>query len=147
MNAQTTPGAQLKLSMFLNQTGSVPVSVTGVSPLTLSATLDPGFYVAKVEYLGACSQPFFGAVLCPTAPFTFQLGLSAPAFVGGVDTGGYLGPGVTGYGAFYISQAQSVSIKLFGRTTYQGTAGYAAAGSMILTLKDANRNVLQVVQP
>ncbi len=69
--------------------------------------------------------------------------LAAGFFSGGVNTGGYLGPGIVGFGAFYVPEAQNVTMKFFGRNTY----GLAGAGDLILTLKDANRNVIQVVGP
>lgn len=57
--------------------------------------------------------------------------------------GGHVGPGITGFGAFYVPEAQDVTVKLYGRTTY----GAAGAGSLVLTLKDANPILLQVVKP
>ena len=69
--------------------------------------------------------------------------MAADYFSGGINTGGMLAPGVTGFRAFYVPVAQTVQMCLFGAPTY-GTAG---AGSMVLTLKDANRNVAQVVSP
>ena len=90
----------------------------------------PGFYIVEV-YSNAA------------APVTYQLGLAADFFAGGVDTGGYLAPWVVGFGAFYVPEAQDVVMKLFGQKTY----GPEGAGSMILTLKDANRQVLEEVRP
>ena len=50
---------------------------------------------------------------------------------------------ITGFGAFYLPVEQDVSMRMFGKNTY----GSAGAGSLILTLRDANRNVIQQVGP
>lgn len=133
LNAQTPPGRALLMQFLDSQRKAVGTSVYGPPPLTLAQDLQPGFYVVEVSV-----SPGF------TAPFTFQLGLAADFFVGGLDTGGYVGPGITGFGAFYLPEDQAVTIKLFGRNTYGSDTG---AGSLVLTLKDASRKVLQVVQP
>lgn len=130
LNAQTPAGAVLTTQFYDSNHKAVGGPASGAPPLILSQTLQPGFYVVEV---GGAGQ----------FPFTFQLGLASDFFVGGLDTGGYVGPGISGFGAFYLPQDQSVTIKLYGRTTY----GAAGAGSLVLTLKDANRNVLAVVSP
>jgi hypothetical protein len=105
-----------------NQLGN---AATGTSPLVLSQTLAPGFYICEA-YSSASTFA------------TYQLGLAASFFSGGVDTGGFLAPGVVGFGAFYVPVQQDVTMSLYGQNTY----GAAGAGSMVLTLKDANRNVI-----
>ena len=130
LNAQVSPGTLMTLR-FLDS-GKRPVGdpVTGVPPLTLSRSLDAGFYVVEAYSSGP-------------APFNFQLGLAADFFVGGVNTGGYLGPGNVGFGAFYVPEAQDVTMKLYGRSTY----GSTGAGDLVLTLRDADRKVLATVSP
>jgi hypothetical protein len=74
---------------------------------------------------------------------SYSLALSADFFFGGVDTGGSIASGITGFGAFYLPVEQDVSIHMFGRPTY----GPIGAGSLVLTLRDANRNVIRQVGP
>jgi len=130
VNAQMPAGSALTMRFLDAQRKQIGEPVTGPAPLSLSYSLAPGFYIVEV-YNSA------------SVPVTYQLGLAADFFAGGVDTGGYLAAGLTGFGAFYVAEAQDVTMKLFGQNTY----GAGGAGSMILTLKDANRQVLQVVGP
>ena len=130
VNAQMPAGSWLTMRFLDAQRKQIGEPVTGPAPLSLSYSLAPGFYIVEV-YNSA------------SVPVTYQLGLAADFFAGGVDTGGYLAAGLTGFGAFYVAEAQDVTMKLFGQNTY----GAGGAGSMILTLKDANRQVLQVVGP
>jgi len=130
VNAQMPAGSMLTMRFLDSQRSQIGNPVTGAAPLSLSYSLAPGFYIVEV-YNSA------------SVPVTYQLGLAADFFAGGVDTGGYLAAGITGFGAFYVPEAQEVAMKLFGQNTY----GAGGAGSMILTLKDANRQVLQVVGP
>lgn len=130
LNAQTSTGTVLTLRYLDSNRRQVGTPVTGLSPLRLTQSLTPGFYIVEVYSSGP-------------APFNFQLGLAADFFVGGVNTGGFLGQGSVGFGAFYISDTQEVTMRLFGRTTY----GPNGAGDLILTLRDANRNVITTVTP
>jgi hypothetical protein len=125
MNAQLPAGATLKMRFLDSNRNQLGNAATGTSPLVLSQTLAPGFYICEA-YSSASTFA------------TYQLGLAADFFSGGVDTGGFLAPGVVGFGAFYVPVAQNVTMKLYGQNTY----GAAGAGSMVLTLKDANRNVI-----
>jgi len=68
----------------------------------------------------------------------YSLALSADFFSGGVDVGGYIGPGITGFGAFYVPVDQDVSMHIFGKNAY----GAAGAGRLVLTLRNASRNVM-----
>ena len=97
-------------------------------PSPLQASLQPGFYIVEVTNNSS-------------SLLTYSLALSAESFSGGVDTGGYIGPGITGFGAFYLPVEQDVSLRMFGKNTY----GPYGAGSLILTLRDAARNVIQQV--
>ena len=96
----------------------------------ISRELDPGFYIVAIE----ANEP---------SPIAFSLALSADFFSGGVNTGGYIGPGIVGFGAFYVPEEQDVTIRLFGKDTY----GPQGAESLVLTLKDAGRNVIEVLRP
>ena len=130
VNAQMPAGSWLTMRFLDAQRKQIGESVGGAAPLSLSYSLAPGFCIVEV-YNSA------------SVPVTYQLGLAADFFAGALYTGGYLAAGITGFGAFYVPEAQEVTMKLFGQNTYGG----GGAGSMILTLKDANRQVLQVVGP
>jgi hypothetical protein len=130
LNAQAPSGTSLTMRFLDANKAPLGTPVSGPPPLTLSQSLLPGFYIVEV-YNGA------------STPVTYQLGLAADFFSGGVDTGGYLGPGIVGFGAFYVPVAQNVTMKLYGQKTY----GSAGAGNMVLTLRDSNRQILQVVGP
>ena len=130
LNAQAPSGTSLTMRFLDSNKTLIGNPVSGAPPLQLGASLSPGFYVVEV-YNSA-----------PT-PVTYQLGLAADFFSGGVDTGGYLAPDTVGFGAFYVPVAQNATMKLYGQKTY----GSAGAGSMVLTLKDSNRQILQIVGP
>jgi len=130
LNGFLPEGAQFTLRLLNSSRQPIGAPVTGVPPLQLAQDLQPGFYIVEVANSG-------------TVPANFLLALAADFFAGGVDTGGYLGPGITGFGAFYVPEEQDVTIHVFGRNTY----GSAGAESVILTLRDSNRKVLQVVSP
>lgn len=116
---------------FLDSARKELARITGAGlPLQLSRTLEPGFYIVTVDGNGSI-------------PGAYALGLSADYFSGGVDTGGYLGPGITGFGAFYISEEQDVIVRIFGRSLY----GPNGATGIVLTLQDADRKVLAAVAP
>jgi len=130
LNAQVPSGTSLSMLLLDSNKALIGNPVSGAPPLQLSASLSAGFYIVEV-YNGA------------STPVTYQLGLAADFFSGGVDTGGYLGSGTVGFGAFYVPVAQNVTMKLYGQKTY----GSAGAGNMVLTLRDSNRQILQVVGP
>lgn len=128
VNAQLATGAIVTIRFLDSNKRVIGQPVSGLPPLTLAQRLDPGFYIVEVYNSGS-------------APATYQLGLATPFFVGGVNTGGYLGPGLVGFGAFYVAQEQDVTMHLYGRTTY----GAAGAGDLALTLRDAQRRVIATV--
>jgi DNA-binding beta-propeller fold protein YncE len=104
----------------------------GTTVVEFQRTLSSGFYVVEVRSGGSSPRA------------TFQLGLAANYFSGGVDVGGFVAPGLTGFGAFFLPAdrgAQEVSIKVLGRPSY----GSVGACNLQLRLLDGNRNVLQVV--
>ncbi len=130
LNAQISAGTLLTMRLVDPNRRPVGNPVSGLPPLRQTFNLAPGFYVVEVFSSGP-------------APFNFQLGLAADFFVGGVDVGGYIGPGSVGFGAFFLTDGQEVTISLFGRSTY----GPPGAGNLILTLRDSNRNIIQTVSP
>jgi sugar lactone lactonase YvrE len=130
LNAQLASGAMVTMRFLDSNRRQVGNSVSGLPPLTLRNTFPPGFYIVEVYNSGL-------------APFNYQLGLAAEVFNGGVNTGGYLGPGSVGFGAFYVPVEQEVTMKMYGRATY----GLSGAGDLTLTLRDANRNVIATVTP
>lgn len=69
------------------------------------------------------------------------MALSAPDFTGGVDLGGFAGPGSVGFGAFYLTVAQQVTIQVYGQPSY----GADGAGGLRLTLYDVNHTVIATV--
>jgi sugar lactone lactonase YvrE len=127
--APLAPQARMTVRFLDAQRQALGATASGVSPVRLSKSLEPGFYVVEI-------------VTDAPAPVNYSLGLEAEFFAGGVNTGGYLGPGIVGFGAFYVPEDQEVTIRMYGRNTY----GAAGAGSLVLTLRDANRNVIQVVR-
>lgn len=54
-----------------------------------------------------------------------------------------LAPGLVGFGAFYIPESQDVQIRTLNRINYGPTVG---AGNLQLTLLDAARRVIRVVE-
>jgi hypothetical protein len=102
----------------------------GVSSVEFERTLEAGFYIVEVATAAAAPR---GIVL---------LGISADAFSGGVNVGGFVAPGLVGFGAFYVPEAQDVQLSVKGRPSYGGSA----AGSLKLTLRDhPARNVIRTV--
>ena len=71
----------------------------------------------------------------------FQMALGATQFAGGVDAGGFAVANAVGFGAFYLTAAQQVTIQVFGQPSY----GADGAGGLRLTLYDASRNVIATV--
>jgi subtilisin family serine protease len=130
LDAQPPRGTTLEMRFLDGNRQQIGSPVSGSAPLTVTKSLVPGFYIVEVWN----SAP---------VPVTYQLGLAGSVFSGGIDAGGYLDAGVVGFGAFYVAQAQDVKIMLCGHATY----GSGGAGKMILTLKDSQRNVLQVMGP
>jgi sugar lactone lactonase YvrE len=129
--APLAPTANITLRLLDSNRQPIATNVSSAAgSSSLQAALQPGFYIVEIT----TNSP---------APLNYSLALSADFFSGGVDVGGYIGPGITGFGAFYVPVEQDVSMHLFGKNTY----GAAGAGSLVLTLRDANRNVLQQVGP
>jgi sugar lactone lactonase YvrE len=123
------PAANITLRLLDSNRQRIAMKVGGYTGTSsLQAALQPGFYIVEVT---------------TDRVLNYSLALSADSFSGGVDVGGYIGPGITGFGAFYLPVDQDVSMRMFGRNTY----GPIGAGSLVMTLRDANRNVIQQVGP
>jgi hypothetical protein len=104
----------------------------GKDLVTLDRTLTAGFWIVEVR----------GGALSPRA--TYQLGLSASYFSGGVDVGGFIAEGLTGFGAFFLPMdqgPQEVKIKVLGQPSY----GSAGACKLQLRVLDGNRNTIRTV--
>lgn len=129
VTAQPVGQAALDVSIYKDNTTLV-AGTSGVAPLTFTtASLEPGFYAVRIRSL-------------PGSPRgTFQLSLGATAFSGGVVVGGFISEGVTGFGAFCVPRSQNVDMKLIGNSQY----GSAAAGDLVLTLRDGARNVVRTL--
>ena len=131
LNAQPPSGTIIKLRFLDADKNQVGNSISSSSlPITLSQYLPAGFFIAEVTNTAS-------------SRVTFQLGLSADYFSGGIDAGGYMGPGIEGFGAFYVPEEQDVVIKIYDNRSY-GTAG---AGKIRLRLYDEWRNLLDVNRP
>lgn len=129
--AQALPGSlgEVNLTVILKKDGQELARSSGPPPLSFSADLTPGFHVIEI-------------VSGPESPRgTFQMGLDAPGFSGGVVVGGFIQEGLDGFGAFCLPQSQNVSLRLVGNSAY----GANAAGDLVLTLLDADRNVVATV--
>jgi sugar lactone lactonase YvrE len=134
LNAQVLPGwdaskAGVGIRILDAQRRPVGAERFGVNAVEFQQQLDAGFYIVEVR--GGDSGP----------RATFQLGLNSVAFAGGVDAGGFVTAGITGFGAFFIPEEQDVTIHVLGRPSY-GTDG---AGALRLTLRDANRALIRTV--
>ena len=120
------PSMALRL-LNANYQPVVPDYMIGSSAEFDTPPLDPGFYV-------------IGVLTPQDAPRAmYQMQINAPAIGGVADAGGYVTDGMVGFGAFYISQTQDVTIKLFGTSAY----GTAAAVCPVLTLRDSSMQVIQ----
>lgn len=139
INAQPLAAGPIALRVNLlkdntQHVGGAEGTPTPGAPLTFVADLTPGFYVVQINSTAASERG------------TFQLGLATTgAFADGVVVGGYLprdaaGNSPTGFGAFCVPQTQKVKVELFGASLY----GANAAGNLVLTLRDYQRNVIGV---
>lgn len=131
VDAQVVPGATGIFSMTLRLLNAERQAVmpdrTAATSLEFDTPpLTAGFYIVELRV-----PP--GA---PTA--TYQMHLGAPNFGAGVNTGGYVNDGLVGFGAFYVPEAQNVSLRLFGMQAY----GESGAACPALTLLDASRQVV-----
>jgi hypothetical protein len=132
VTAQPLPGADASnysMTVGLLDSNQNPVgsAVTGTTSVQFNQTLTDGFYIIQVN-TGATS---------PRA--TFQLTVNSESVTGGVNLGGFLMPGLTGYGAFYLPQAQNLQLQTYGLPTFTSVG----ATCLRIALLDANRNVIK----
>jgi len=137
LTAQLVPGGDpsaFSMCARLLDSNKQPIGTDqcGRDAIQFSQTLRQGFYVIEVRSTAASPRA------------TFQLGLSASYFSGGVVVGGFVAQGLTGFGAFFLPAdqgPQEAKIKVLGQPTY-GSAGVC---SLQLRVLDANRNVIRTV--
>jgi hypothetical protein len=137
LTAQVVPGGDastFSMCARLLDSNKQPIGTDqcGRDAIQFSQTLRQGFYVIEVRSTAASPRA------------TFQLGLSANYFSGGVVVGGFVAQGLTGFGAFFLPAdqgPQEAKIKVLGQPTY-GSAGVC---SLQLRVLDANRNVVRTV--
>jgi sugar lactone lactonase YvrE len=101
----------------------------GGTSVDFTQTLTTGFYVVEVR--GGNSSPIEN----------FQMGMTTGQFAAGAVAGGFADANTVGFGAFYLTAAQQVTIQVFGQPSY----GADGAGGLRLTLLDAGRNVIASV--
>jgi YVTN family beta-propeller protein len=116
-------------------------AVSGPPPLTMSSTVNPGFYVVNITSLAGSPRGTFQMSM--ETAFTNRPG---GAFQGGVVVGGYAardasGNSTQGFGGFCISDGQTINISTFGAPTY----GDAGAGDLVLALKDRDGKVIRSI--
>ena len=131
VNAQQLPGTTgaVALNVELLKDNIVIAGTMGPPPLSLNADLQTGFHVVRITSLGG------------TPRGTFQMALTAQAFSGGVVVGGFITPELTGFGSFCLPVSQNVDIRLVGSSEFST----AAAGDLVLTVKDFSRSTLRTV--
>jgi sugar lactone lactonase YvrE len=101
----------------------------GGTSVDFTQTLPTGFYVVEVR--GGSSSPVEN----------FQMGMITGQLAGGGVAGGFADAQTAGFGAFYLTAPQQVSIRVLGQPSY----GADGAGGLRLTLLDARRNVIASV--
>ena len=101
----------------------------GGTSVDFAQTLPTGFYIVEVR--GGTSSPIEN----------FQMGMITGQFAGGAVAGGFADANTVGFGAFYLTVAQQVTIQVLGQPSY----GADGAGGLRLTLLDARRNVIATV--
>jgi hypothetical protein len=133
VDAQVIPGGDpAKFSMAVRLLNSTRQQIgseqSGTNLTQFRVSLPAGFYIVEVRSPAAAPRA------------TFQMGLGAENFGAGVNVGGFVASGLTGFGAFYVPESQEVNIKTLGPTY-----GKAGASCLSLTLRDASRNVIRIV--
>ena len=112
LNAQALPGESgpaLSVHILNSARTQISSDYSGPPPIHFSQSLAAGFYIVEIASLAGRG--------------TYQLGLSAQLFTGGVDVGGFLTNGLTGFGAFNLPTAQSVTINLYSQSYGSQGAG------------------------
>jgi hypothetical protein len=134
VDAQVLPGADaavfsMAVRLLDSKRQQIGSEQLGTAFVQFERSLAEGFYIIEIN----------AAPASPRA--TFQVGLGADTFAAGVVVGGFLSPGLTGFGAFYIPEKQDVEVRVFGLPTYSGVG----ASCLRLTLLDAERRPVRSV--
>jgi DNA-binding beta-propeller fold protein YncE len=115
--------------------------VTGSNVIELEAELPPDFYAVRIKSLPGSPR---GTFLMPmTTKFVDRAG---GGFQGGANVGGFItrresGGSTTAFAGFCLSESQKVII----RTEAGTTRGPSGAGNLVLTVKNRQKEVVQVV--
>jgi hypothetical protein len=131
VDAQVIPGGDANnagMTVRLLNASRQPVGEarSGTAVVEFSESLQPGFYIIEIVAASAAARA------------TYQMGLGADLFSAGVNVGGFVLPGVAGFGAFYLPETQNVNLRVYGLPTYTS----AGAPCLRLKLLDADRRVL-----
>lgn len=134
VDAQATDGSggsSVALGVQLLDASNNPVMPEqfGGTSLDFTRTLSAGYYILTAR--GGDTSPLEH----------FQMAVGATQFAAGCVAGGFADAGTVGFGGFFLSSQQQVSIGVVGQPTY----GADGAGGLRLTLYDAQRNVIAIV--
>jgi hypothetical protein len=120
LNAQALPGESgpaLSVHILNSERTQISSDYSGPSPIQFSQSLGAGFYIIEIASLAGRG--------------TYQLGLGAQLFTGGVDVGGFITSGLTGFGGFDLPSAQNVTIKLYSQS--YGSKGAGPVNARVLS--------------
>ena len=120
--AQALPGANgpaLTVHILDSSRTQVSSTFSGSPPIRFGQNLPAGFYIIEASSLAGRG--------------TYQLGLGAQSFAGGIDVGGFITGGLTGFGGLYLPNSQTVTIKL-----YSLAYGSLGAGKLKVRVRDQN---------
>jgi hypothetical protein len=127
LEAQPLPdGANLSIMvrLFDSEHRQIGPDYRGAASVAFEQPLDQGFYSVTIETVGDQAPPA-----------AFLMSVLADALAGGMDVGGFLHPGLGGFGAFYLSERQQVNIRTLGLPSY----GVPGASCLQLTVYDLAR--------
>jgi sugar lactone lactonase YvrE len=126
LNAQALPGSAgpvVSVNILNSARKQVSSTYSGPPPIQFGVYLQPGFYIVQISSLAGRG--------------TYQLSLGADLFTGGVDVGGFITQGVTGFGGFDLPIGQNVTIQL-----YSFAYGSAGAGNLSAELLNESQQVV-----
>lgn len=127
LEAQPLPGGtnlSILVRLFDSQHRQIGPDRNGTTSVTLDQELEEGFYSITIQTEGGQAPPA-----------AFLMSVLSDALAGGMDVGGFLHPGMGGFGAFYLSERQEVIVRTLGRQSY----GSVGAPCLQLTLFDLAR--------
>ncbi|MDH3787324.1 MAG: right-handed parallel beta-helix repeat-containing protein [Xanthomonadales bacterium] len=119
----------------------VTEEVQGSDRVELEAELEPGFYIVRIKSVSGSPRGTF--LMSLLTQFVDRPG---GGFQGGANVGGFItrrsnGDSTTAFAGFCLSQSQDVVI----RTEAQTTRGPKGSGPLILTLRNRQKEAVQVV--